>query len=495
MRRLYLVGAALALLLTVMVGAASATHAPENIRIIRFSAKSVTVGWNTVPGVTGYGLYVDGARVSTAGPSATQAKFGTPEYRRYVLGVQALKTGGQMSTITVDPRWVTVSTFIPPEPNPIPAPSVTIISAPSNPTTATDATFAWSSRDADSFTCKLDASIASSCSSPKSYAGLNVGSHTFTVVATGPGGTAQASSGWTIEAVTPPPPPGSANIWVDTNGGACSRSATSVSYSDGAACGSFAAAYSVAVSGDLVGVAPGGYPNQFFAGGVGASQGSGTKAVTYRGIGGIPVIRQIHSGSDNLTFDNLNIDAGGQKTSGAGFENGGGENNTFKNGRIGNISDEKGALVDGRNFTFDNVVFHDVVLKTNGVHLECLMALWNQGMVIRNSIFTNCAIMAASIGIGDWWQPPPPPYDSVTLEGNTFGTSRTNNSACCAVYSLAIWSTKVPVGSDYGVLHNWIIRNNFIEPGSSVIVRPSDDGTNIICGNTGNAPSSWKNAC
>ena len=100
---------------------ASASHAPTNLTIVKYAAKTVTIGWSPVTGITGYGLYVDGVRVATAGPAATQAKFGTPVWRRYVLGVQALKTGGDTSTITVDPRWVVVSTYVPPEPQPSPA--------------------------------------------------------------------------------------------------------------------------------------------------------------------------------------------------------------------------------------------------------------------------------------------------------------------------------------------------------------------------------------
>ena len=47
----------------------------------------------------------------------------------------------------------------------------------------------------------------------------------------------------------------------------------------------------------------------------------------------------------------------------AAFENHGApgaDNVTFKNASIGNVIDEKGAFVSGSNFTFDNVVFHDV---------------------------------------------------------------------------------------------------------------------------------------
>jgi chitodextrinase len=308
-------------------------------------------------------------------------------------------------------------------------------------------------------------------------------------------GTASLNGSTAACAPQPPPPSGtSAHLWIDPNGGSCTRAATAGGYSDTQACPSFAAAYSAAQSGDSVRVKAGTYPAQFFAGGANSSQGAGTKTLTFTGESG-NVVRQIHSGSDNLTFDGIVIDAGGQKTTGAAFENGGGENVTFKNGRIGNVTDEKGALVDGLNMTFDNVVFHDVVLRTAGVHLECLMALWNEGMVIRNSRFENCGIMDASIGIGNWWQPPPPPYGNVTIENNWFGKARFDDGGCCAAYSLALWSTKVGAEGDWGVFRNWRVRNNYFEPGSGVIARPVNDGSSVFCGNTGNALADWKTPC
>ena len=51
----------------------------------------------------------------------------------------------------------------------------------------------------------------------------------------------------------------SANIWVDTNGGSCSRSSSPVAYSDPAACGTFQAAYNLAAPGDVVRVKCGDY--------------------------------------------------------------------------------------------------------------------------------------------------------------------------------------------------------------------------------------------
>jgi hypothetical protein len=88
-------------------------------------------------------------------------------------------------------------------------PPVTTI-GPSHPaalTTATGATFDFSSNEAGStFQCSRDGAAFSSCSSPKTYSALADGSHTFQVRATDPAGNTDpspASYTWTID-TTPP---------------------------------------------------------------------------------------------------------------------------------------------------------------------------------------------------------------------------------------------------------------------------------------------------
>jgi glucose/arabinose dehydrogenase/PKD repeat protein len=64
-------------------------------------------------------------------------------------------------------------------------PETTIDSGPSGTVKAKDATFYFSSSEANStFECKLDSTAFSACSSPKRYTGLANGSHTFQVRAT-----------------------------------------------------------------------------------------------------------------------------------------------------------------------------------------------------------------------------------------------------------------------------------------------------------------------
>jgi hypothetical protein len=184
-----------------------------------------------------------------------------------------------------------------------------------------------------------------------------------------------------------------------------------------APCASIHRAYSVAASGDVISVAPGSYGDQEVP--------SGNKTITVKGQPGNK-IRQLKSDADNITFDGLDLDAGGTKTTGAVFEHGGALNVTLKNSRVGNVVDEKGAMLGGSdntsptNLVIDNVDFHDVVQQGDAVHNECIMA-HAPGITIRNSTFRNCATMDISLGRGDWWGQQP--YGNVVLENNIFGHS------------------------------------------------------------------------
>jgi hypothetical protein len=90
-------------------------------------------------------------------------------------------------------------------------PDTTITSGPSNPTTSTSASFAFSSTETGStYECKLDAGSYVACSSPKSYSGLAASQHTFSVRATDAAGNTDASPAtqtWTINPPADTTPP------------------------------------------------------------------------------------------------------------------------------------------------------------------------------------------------------------------------------------------------------------------------------------------------
>ncbi|NUR75099.1 MAG: hypothetical protein HOQ28_02280, partial [Thermoleophilia bacterium] len=86
------------------------------------------------------------------------------------------------------------------------APTVSITSAPTNPTNDTTPSFLFGSTDGSAtFTCSLDNAAFSSCSPPIAYPGKADGQHTFSVKATDRAGNtgAAATVTWTIDTVAP----------------------------------------------------------------------------------------------------------------------------------------------------------------------------------------------------------------------------------------------------------------------------------------------------
>jgi len=88
-------------------------------------------------------------------------------------------------------------------------PTTTISSGPASSTTSTSASFSFTGSDnvtpagSLTFQCSLDSAAYSSCTSPKTYSGLAVGSHTFSVKATDAAGNTDpspATQTWTITA-------------------------------------------------------------------------------------------------------------------------------------------------------------------------------------------------------------------------------------------------------------------------------------------------------
>jgi hypothetical protein len=87
-------------------------------------------------------------------------------------------------------------------------PETTIDTHPSDPTSSTSATFTFHADETATFECKLDAGSFTSCTSPKTFNGLSVGSHTFQVRATDTSNNTDqspASFTWMIQADNTPP--------------------------------------------------------------------------------------------------------------------------------------------------------------------------------------------------------------------------------------------------------------------------------------------------
>lgn len=80
----------------------------------------------------------------------------------------------------------------------------TLSDKPRNPSTSTSARFHFASRAGATFECSLDGAAFTACTSPKDYAGLAQGGHTFAVRAKDGAGTGPAMSyAWSVDSVGP----------------------------------------------------------------------------------------------------------------------------------------------------------------------------------------------------------------------------------------------------------------------------------------------------
>ncbi|HET7830257.1 MAG TPA: Ig-like domain-containing protein [Candidatus Limnocylindrales bacterium] len=89
-------------------------------------------------------------------------------------------------------------------------PDTTITAKPTNPTTATSATFSFTATEPATFQCSVDSTKLRGCNSPKTFTGLTLGSHIFRVAATDTAGNVDpslASYTWTIVAAADTTPP------------------------------------------------------------------------------------------------------------------------------------------------------------------------------------------------------------------------------------------------------------------------------------------------
>lgn len=229
----------------------------------------------------------------------------------------------------------------------------------------------------------------------------------------------------TAPPVTTPVPPvtttspvdqGTANVWVDPNGGSCARVAVAAAYSDSAACASLERAYNAAARGDSIAIKAGTYASEDWA--QGSNKTSGTGYVSFAPAPGETVsvgnVQMGHSGypsvgshirmggfsidhlfmhlTDDLLLNNMALTS---------FFTRGATNVTMTGGSIGNMQNGDSPTVGryageptSQNVTFDGVSFHDIGRNScAGCHVECLFIQEGINTVVRDSSFQRCAIM------------------------------------------------------------------------------------------------------
>ena len=401
-------------------GDTQAPSVPGNLRTTAKSQTSLSVAWNASTddvGVTGYRVYRNGTLVTTT-TNTNQTVSGLACGTAYEISVTAIDAAGNESSRTA--ALINDSTSACSTPSDTQAPSV-----PGNlrttAKTQTSLSVAWNASTDDvgvaGYRVYRNGTLVTTVTSTShTISGLACAtSYEISVTAADAAGNESSRTASLINDMTSacdtPNPGGPAQVFISPSG------SDSAACTSAAPCKSMSRAYNVAAAGNVIEIRAGSYGDQTVP--------SGSKSVTFRGVAGNK-IRQVKSQASNITFDGLDMDAGGTKTTGAVFEHGGASNVTLKNSRVGNVVDEKGAMLGGSsstaptNLVIDNVEFHDIMVRGQDVHNECIMA-HAPGITIRNSTFRNCHTMDISLGRGDWWGQPP--YGNVVLENNVFGHS------------------------------------------------------------------------
>jgi hypothetical protein len=172
------------------------------------NSTSASFSFSSTEGGSGFQCQLDGGGYLPCGSPQSYSGLGEGTH---TFQVKATDPAGNTDSTPATFGW-TVDTS---------PPDTAIGSAPTDPTSQTSATFAFSSSEGgSSFSCSLDGAAFGACTSPAVYSGLAEGSHTFQVKAADAAGNTDptpASRTWTVD-TTPPaapviesPPDGSLN--------------------------------------------------------------------------------------------------------------------------------------------------------------------------------------------------------------------------------------------------------------------------------------------
>ncbi len=247
------------------------------------------------------------------------------------------------------------------------------------------------------------------------------------------------------------PAPGNANVWVDSDGGSCLRTAKPRSYVSAQACADLPAALDTAAQGDLVLVRDGTYGGAIL---------SARKRVTVQGTGpGRPSFGQLVVSGSNLTlrhllvenrddqpardcnfafldftlfvcgqdnrFDDVIVDglrhpAGDPALKGGLHVVDTAVGTVFRNGEIRGVWDSKGFQGGADNMLIENTTFRDIRLTPQGgavdIHNECAYVNGGNNQRWIGNRFVLCPGMALFFTNYNGG----PPYTGVLVERNVF---------------------------------------------------------------------------
>ncbi len=444
-------------------GDTQAPSAPQNQSIASVTESSFTMSWSAATdnvGVTGYAMYLNGAKVGTT-TATSYAYTGLTCGTTYTVGLEAFDAAGNTSDLTQATGPASTSACTP-------APDSQAPSSPGNlalgTVSQTSVSVSWSASSDNvgvtGYGYYRDGSlVASGAGTSYVFTGLACGTgYSLAIDAYDAAGnrSGKTSVPATTNACSPPPPPppppvpGGANLWVDTNGGSCGRQASPGAYNDSQAC-SWNQAYQAAQTGDLILVRGGSYGNVT----IGPNKASiAAPGVTFRTASGESVVvNDLENGhiagsaggsnisfvgpatartfrsdrANNIVVDGWNIDCNGC-ASVQTFHLEAANNVTVRNSEIQDNLNDSLMWISGSNLTFENNKIHDAALaQGSGAHTECLYAWSVTNLTLKRNHFYHCSVMDVFITGNDV-------ANGGLVENNVFekpweSTGRISNSA------------------------------------------------------------------
>jgi hypothetical protein len=271
-----------------------------------------------------------------------------------------------------------------------------------------------------------------------------------------------------------------AQVWVDRDGGSCSRSPQPTPYDDGQACRSLGDAHAAARPGDLVRVTAGSYGSQR----LGLDKGS--PAVVFApALGTTPEfdVVTVDAGAGWIELRDLKMDsfeAGPTVTPPGGQPPAPAHDLTFRDidsnvflvnqavrtsiigGDFGPAHHRKPTIAVSNpwdayaptNILVEGAFFHDITMDPGGEHVECILVYSGDRVTIRNNRFRNCG------GTGDvavlYLRYPGyrPRLQNVTVTGNRFGADGDayyNLQADTCIPGLVVRDNVAPKGNYWNV--------------------------------------------